>query len=211
MNAAHPIPQDRQAEQRAHEPSMEEILASIRRIIADDQAFSTRHADEVAPGTDEPEAAADVVPEPAAVEPAAPVRPVAPPPVDPAPLAVPQEAAEPPSSPPRAVDLRGSIDRDETEAVQPAANTAIAAVPASTAPPAPAPDTPLVSPQTDAAVSSAFGALVASQFMRETAVMPELIREMLRPMLKTWLDDNLPVIVERLVRVEIERVARGGR
>jgi cell pole-organizing protein PopZ len=30
-------------------------------------------------------------------------------------------------------------------------------------------------------------------------------------MLKTWLDDNLPVIVERLVRVEIERVARGGR
>jgi cell pole-organizing protein PopZ len=34
---------------------------------------------------------------------------------------------------------------------------------------------------------------------------------MLRPMLKKWLDDNLPTIVERLVRVEIERVARGGR
>ena len=30
-------------------------------------------------------------------------------------------------------------------------------------------------------------------------------------MLRTWLDDNLPVIVEKLVRSEIERVARGGR
>jgi cell pole-organizing protein PopZ len=34
---------------------------------------------------------------------------------------------------------------------------------------------------------------------------------MLRPMLRVWLDDNLPTIVERLVRAEIERVARGGR
>jgi len=34
---------------------------------------------------------------------------------------------------------------------------------------------------------------------------------MLRPMLKSWLDDNLPSLVERLVRSEIERVSRGGR
>jgi cell pole-organizing protein PopZ len=34
---------------------------------------------------------------------------------------------------------------------------------------------------------------------------------MLRPMLRAWLDDNLPTIVERLVRAEIERVARGSR
>jgi cell pole-organizing protein PopZ len=34
---------------------------------------------------------------------------------------------------------------------------------------------------------------------------------MLRPMLKAWLDDNLPGIVERLVRQEIERMARGQR
>jgi cell pole-organizing protein PopZ len=32
---------------------------------------------------------------------------------------------------------------------------------------------------------------------------------MLRPMLKVWLDDNLPGLVERLVRAEIERVSRG--
>jgi len=37
----------------------------------------------------------------------------------------------------------------------------------------------------------------------------ELVRDMLRPMLKVWLDDNLPPLVERLVRNEIERVARG--
>jgi uncharacterized protein len=36
----------------------------------------------------------------------------------------------------------------------------------------------------------------------------ELVSELLRPMLKTWLDDNLPAIVERLVRAEIERVSR---
>jgi len=34
---------------------------------------------------------------------------------------------------------------------------------------------------------------------------------MLRPMLKAWLDENLPGIVERLVRAEIERLARGAR
>jgi cell pole-organizing protein PopZ len=34
---------------------------------------------------------------------------------------------------------------------------------------------------------------------------------MLRPMLKAWLDDNLPMMVERMVRAEIERVSRGPR
>ena len=38
-----------------------------------------------------------------------------------------------------------------------------------------------------------------------------MAREMLRPMLKAWLDENLPAMVERLVRAEIQRVARGGR
>jgi hypothetical protein len=37
----------------------------------------------------------------------------------------------------------------------------------------------------------------------------DLIKDMLRPMLKTWLDDNLPGMVERIVRAEIERVSRG--
>jgi cell pole-organizing protein PopZ len=41
--------------------------------------------------------------------------------------------------------------------------------------------------------------------------LEDLVQDMLRPMLKDWLDENLPTMVERLVRAEIERVARGGR
>jgi cell pole-organizing protein PopZ len=48
-------------------------------------------------------------------------------------------------------------------------------------------------------------------FLRDSDLIARTAREMLRPMLKQWLDDNLPVMVERLVRAEIERVARGGR
>jgi cell pole-organizing protein PopZ len=38
----------------------------------------------------------------------------------------------------------------------------------------------------------------------------EIAEEIMRPMLQDWLDNNLPLLVERLVREEIERVARGG-
>ena len=41
------------------------------------------------------------------------------------------------------------------------------------------------------------------------AQVSEMAQDMLRPMLKAWLDDNLPSLVERLVREEIERVSRG--
>lgn len=71
-------------------------------------------------------------------------------------------------------------------------------------------DVPLVSPKTDATVASAFEALVASRFLQSSEGLNDIIREMARPMLKAWLDDNLPILVERLVRAEIERVARGG-
>jgi cell pole-organizing protein PopZ len=39
--------------------------------------------------------------------------------------------------------------------------------------------------------------------------LEDLVKEMLRPMLKSWLDDNLPGLVERIVKTEIERVSRG--
>jgi cell pole-organizing protein PopZ len=45
--------------------------------------------------------------------------------------------------------------------------------------------------------------------MQNPRTLEDLVREMLKPMLKAWLDDNLPNIVERLVRAEIERVSRG--
>jgi len=67
----------------------------------------------------------------------------------------------------------------------------------------------LVSNATDSRVGAAFTALLANRFVQHNDVVMGLTREMLRPMLKTWLDDNLPGIVERLVAAEIERVARG--
>ena len=67
----------------------------------------------------------------------------------------------------------------------------------------------LLSSATSAAVDSAFNALAHTVLVQNARTLEDLVREMLRPMLKTWLDDNLPGVVERLVRAEIERVARG--
>jgi cell pole-organizing protein PopZ len=67
----------------------------------------------------------------------------------------------------------------------------------------------LLSGATSAAVDSAFNALAQTVLVHNARTLEDLVREMLRPMLKTWLDDNLPGLVERLVRAEIERVARG--
>ncbi len=67
----------------------------------------------------------------------------------------------------------------------------------------------LISSATSAAVDSAFNALAETVLVQNARTLEELVREMLRPMLKVWLDDNLPGLVERLVRAEIERVSRG--
>jgi cell pole-organizing protein PopZ len=73
----------------------------------------------------------------------------------------------------------------------------------------PAPERPLLSSATSAAVDSAFNTLAQTVLIQNARTLEDLVREMLRPMLKTWLDDNLPGLVERLVRAEIERVSRG--
>jgi hypothetical protein len=67
----------------------------------------------------------------------------------------------------------------------------------------------LISNATSAAVDSAFNALAQTVLVQNARTLEDLVREMLRPMLKSWLDDNLPGMVERLVRAEIERVSRG--
>jgi cell pole-organizing protein PopZ len=69
--------------------------------------------------------------------------------------------------------------------------------------------TSLLSHATSAAVDSAFNALAETVLVQNGRTLDDLVREMLRPMLKSWLDDNLPNLVERLVRAEIERVSRG--
>ena len=67
----------------------------------------------------------------------------------------------------------------------------------------------LLSGVTSAAVDSAFNTLAQTVLVQNARTLEDLVREMLRPMLKAWLDDNLPGMVERLVRAEIERVSRG--
>jgi len=67
----------------------------------------------------------------------------------------------------------------------------------------------ILSNEADRAVTRAFGDLNRGVLSQNVRSLEDVVQEMLRPMLKAWLDDNLPRIVEHLVRTEIERVARG--
>jgi cell pole-organizing protein PopZ len=73
----------------------------------------------------------------------------------------------------------------------------------------PVPEGALLSPRTTAAVDTAFNSLSHTALTQNPRTLEDLVRDMLKPMLKAWLDDNLPNMVERLVRAEIERVSRG--
>ena len=70
-------------------------------------------------------------------------------------------------------------------------------------------DQPLLSNTASAAVDNAFTSLAHTVLSQNARTLDDLVKDMLRPMLKAWLDDNLPGLVERLVRAEIERVSRG--
>ena len=203
------------AERRSHEPSMEEILASIRRIIADDKMLP--HAASRPPYVEEPRS-----------EPPAPT--------------VARSESDMSASPP---DQGEDITFEEPAHEQPAPETSRPGPHSAQAgqarawrvnpawrESASAPQPPegghahgepvlddaldeeppaLLSPQSDASVANAFQALAASVMVQNAGHIEEMLRETLRPMLRAWLDDNLPVMVERLVRAEIERVSRGGR
>jgi cell pole-organizing protein PopZ len=243
---------------KATEPSMEEILASIRRIIADDDASKAAKAVEPPKPAPAPKPAAP--PAPARPAAAAPAPKPAPPP-EPAPpppaaknsqddidgmfgTAEPEAEAEPepkPNGAAQPVDILELTEAMEAS-VEPA--PALRRIDATQdvveAPPAPEPDPEpwpeperepvelptvemarrrfqehtgadrdLLSPRTTAAVDSAFNSLAQTVLVANSRTLDDLVREMLRPMLKAWLDDNLPNMVERLVRTEIERVSRG--
>jgi cell pole-organizing protein PopZ len=198
---------------------MEEILASIRRIIADDE---TKPA---APRAAEPPKPAAPAPRPS--PPPAPQRAAAPPPPS-APTSISGEidsliaAAEPPPMPevPEVLDLTESMAAPEPPRSPPAFRTIDGQPDVVFAdPPAPGPMPPpadtyhgsdrLLSGSASAAVDSAFSSLAQTVLVNNARTLEDLVREMLRPMLKSWLDDNLPGLVERLVRAEIERVSRG--
>src|SRR5262245_59098781 len=169
---------------KGQEPSMEEILASIRRIIADEEPSD---------GTARASGAADAPPPPRMV-----------------------------SQPPRPAPLPSEpVTREEEEIDSMLAR--IQATPRPAPPPSEQPrggadagERGLMSAATTAAVDSAFHALAQNaqaQAARaaqasDGRTLEEVVSELLRPMLKAWLDDNLPGLVERLVRAEIERVSR---
>ena len=68
----------------------------------------------------------------------------------------------------------------------------------------------IVSQEPSRKVAAAFDELQAIMNRSSAKPLNETAEDMLRPMLREWLDENLPSIVERLVREEIERIARGG-
>jgi cell pole-organizing protein PopZ len=229
---------------------MEEILASIRRIIADDEA--------------KPAAAEKPASPPAAAKPAV-MKDIPPSAIAPAPkpVAAPKPAPPPPAPAPEPVVSNNQDDIDAMLASLDAATPEADIRPAQPEPepdvfeltdemalpePAPAPAAatfskvepqddiefteakaarrqatyeppfenaaparPILSHSTVSAVESAFHSLANTVLSNNARTLEDLVKEMLRPMLKSWLDDNLPGLVERIVKAEIERVSRGGR
>ena len=218
---------------KAQEPSMEEILASIRRIIADDDAAKPQKAEPAKPA-----AAAPPPPKPAPK--AAPPEPVAMSQDDidamlsnfdqPAPAPPPPPPPPAPEPEPDVLDLTEAMATPEPEpppfrTIGSEPDVMFAETPAEPEPPPPpppprpaqavqpvaAPGERIVSDVTRAAVDAAFNSLAQTVLVQNARTLEDLVKEMLRPMLKSWLDDNLPTLVERLVRAEIERVSRGSR
>jgi uncharacterized protein len=239
---------------------MEEILASIRRIIADDEAkppAAEKPSTPAAPPAkaEKPAAAApaakpvmkDIPPSAIPVAQAAAPK-VAAPPLKPAPPPV-----APPAAPPAPVVSNSQDDIDALlsgldEATSPSeirqplpdgdvfdltdemalpdppppsfnriepkddvefAETAKAAHRHPVESPAALQPQQILSHSTVSAVESAFNTLANTVLSNNARTLEDLVKEMLRPMLKSWLDDNLPGLVERIVKAEIERVSRG--
>jgi uncharacterized protein len=211
---------------KAQEPSMEEILASIRRIIADDDGAKPAPRPDAKPLELAP--AAKAPPPPPSSPPPAPAA-AKQDDID-AMLAGLEDAPEPPPAPetePEVLELTEAMQApaapafrkiDATQDVvfddAPAERTP-EPPPRAFEPPRPAPAPPpmteerIISTATAAAVDSAFNALAQTVLVQNAKTLEDLVKEMLRPMLQHWLDNNLPTLVERLVRQEIERVARG--
>ncbi|MBA5724111.1 PopZ family protein, partial [Candidatus Liberibacter sp.] len=70
-------------------------------------------------------------------------------------------------------------------------------------------DFSILSPDVGSRVASSFDQLVVALREADCRSLDQISTDILRPMLREWLDDNLPVMVERLVKEEIEKIARG--
>jgi cell pole-organizing protein PopZ len=119
-----------------------------------------------------------------------------------------------PSEPPPPQRSFHKIDpEDDLEFAESAASKAVHRQPVFEPPPfessPPPPQQQILSRSTVSAVESAFNTLANTVLSNNARTLEDLVKEMLRPMLKSWLDDNLPGLVERIVKAEIERVSRG--
>lgn len=214
------------------EPSMEEILASIRRIIEDSD--TTRSAQEAAfpaaANTSNPGMGARDV-ETFREELHASAEPIAASAAETIPVAEPVSAIE--RTAPAGLETAPAARTERplrTVTVEPASDTTARtdwkqrlATPVGSTPPAPEPapapqaavnlpETPrsaIISEVAGRQVAAAFGELSDAFAASRRRSFDEVAEEMMRPMLQEWLDNNLPTLVERLVREEIERVARG--
>ena len=196
----------------AHEPSMEEILASIRQIISEDgEASTAARADtktEVsaeAPGAEDPKSPAAESWSVAAHAEGAPAKGES---MKPQTVDSPARPAQQQTSPMASfAPAAGTPGRAE---VQPGAS-AVRPAPAAQRASRTLEEKSLLSAHSDAAVSGAFSALAHTILAQNARTLEDLVVEMLQPMLHDWLDENLPSLVERLVKEEIERVSRGRR
>lgn len=180
------------------ETSMEDILSSIKRIIAEESDGGPsvararkpqRPATEAAPSAEADSERDDAVLELNEVH--APPPPVA--------RTSPGRAA-PADVPATATERKGKASDAAPAAAAPAANS----------PAAPAPDpATILSDQAARATSRSLEALSRVIVAPQSPVgetLEDLVREMLRPMLRDWLDANLPAMVETMVAREIARI-----
>jgi cell pole-organizing protein PopZ len=195
--------------QANQEPSMEDILASIKRIIAEDSEASAVRAPRSRKG---PVAVPDAV-----------VAPTIEPEPEPADALVEAERpvesetvahAEPESYEPSDVlELTSPLVEPYEEPSMAAAEPVLSASP-SPRDEAPAkPAAAILSSTAETASRNAFAALSQLQVRSEAGAentLEGLVADMLRPMLREWLDRELPGIVERLVEAEVKRVSGRG-
>ena len=203
---------------------MEEILASIRRIISEDDAPAETAAAAPAPEPQAAPVAAEVEPEPETFSPAM----MDETPSVQEPAAVEDdvlELTETYEAPESIGDLDVSPAEAEPFPVSESAYVTEAPIPTPEHPSVPTTNyDSLVGESAAASAASAFAGLAASFKQPEPAPAPRgidlnfasgstveaMVAEMLRPMLKDWLDANLPGIVEAQVRKEVERIARSA-
>jgi len=200
--------------------SMEDILASIRRILAEDQAAPMPAATTPEPGGAPADDILDLteqmlVPEQRAPDAAASRPSGSQAEIDALLAGAPQSSAPAPMSAAEIDAMFASSSAGATPAPQPEAGAAPSAVAGV--------EEGLIGTAAATATAASFAALRAARGQGEmprqaaadialgngAVTLEQIVREELRPLLKAWLDANLPGLVERLVKAELERVARG--